>query len=165
MHYYTLFCYDIDAVITCVVYHMCGTWSCRTYEMHSVVLLKPGVTICDADPWAKNKRCTLRRYWPGERERCHRVRRWIFAALPYLARQLLVFYQLPTEGYAQGVRNNKLRQVRATRCIIPYVLCGGLYSLGCRMILMICLEWVPAPLIYPGGQGYKNPSPILDKES
>jgi hypothetical protein len=26
-------------------------------------------------------------------------------------------------------------------------------------------EWVPTPLIYPGGQGYKNPSPILDKES
>jgi hypothetical protein len=25
-----------------------------------------------------------------------------FDALPYLARQLSVFYQLPTEGYAQG---------------------------------------------------------------
>jgi hypothetical protein len=24
-HYYTLFRYDIDAVITCDVYHMCGT--------------------------------------------------------------------------------------------------------------------------------------------
>jgi hypothetical protein len=24
---------------------------------------------------------------------------------------------------------------------------------------------VPAPLIYPGGQGYMNPSPILAKES
>jgi hypothetical protein len=23
-------------VYTCIVYHMCGTWSWRTYEMHSV---------------------------------------------------------------------------------------------------------------------------------
>jgi hypothetical protein len=65
----------------------------------------------------------------------------------------------------EGARNTKLRQVRAMRGVIPYVLCGGLYFIGCRMILMICLEWVPAPLIYPGGQGYKNSSPILDKKS
>jgi hypothetical protein len=49
-------------------------------------------TICDADPRAKNEGCTLRRY----------VRRWIFDTLPYLARQLSVFYRLPTEGYTQG---------------------------------------------------------------
>jgi hypothetical protein len=65
----------------------------------------------------------------------------------------------------EGARDTKLRQVRAARCVIPYILCGGLYSFRCRMILMIYLEWVPAPLIYPGGQGYKNLSPILDKES
>jgi hypothetical protein len=59
-------------------------------------------TICDADPRAKNKRCTLRRYGPGELERYHRVRWWIFDALPYLARQLSVFYRLLTEGYTQG---------------------------------------------------------------
>jgi hypothetical protein len=56
---------------------------------------------------------------------------------PYLARQLSMFNRLPTEGYTQGgrfwvrerrdqelkgTRNTKLRQVRATRCVIPYVL-------------------------------------------
>jgi hypothetical protein len=50
---------------------------------------------------------------------------------------LSVFNRLPTEGYAQGgrfwvrerrdqelegTRNTKLRQVRAARCVIPYVL-------------------------------------------
>jgi hypothetical protein len=30
---------------------------------------------------------------------------------------------------------------------------------------MLCFERVPAPLIYPGGQGYMNPSPIVAKES
>jgi hypothetical protein len=33
---------------------------------------------------------------------CHRVRWWIFDALPYLARQLSVFNWLPTKGYTQG---------------------------------------------------------------
>jgi hypothetical protein len=80
---------------------------------------------------------------PGELERCHRVRRWIFDALPYLARQLSVFNRLPTEGYAQGgkfwvrrrrdqelegARNTRLRQVRAARSVTPYVL-YGLYCL------------------------------------
>jgi hypothetical protein len=60
-----------------------------------------------------------------------------------------VFNRLPTEGYTQGgkfwvrerrdqklegTRNTKLRQVRTTRCVIPYVLYGGLYCLRCRMI-------------------------------
>jgi hypothetical protein len=59
-----------------------------------------------------------------------------------------VFNRLPTEGYAQGgkfwvrgprdqklegARNTKLRQVRAEKCVIPYVLYGGLYCLKCRM--------------------------------
>jgi hypothetical protein len=105
-------------------------------------------TICDADPRAKNECCTLRGDRPGEIERCHRARRWIFDALPYLARQLSVFNRLPTEGYAQGgkfwvrgrrdqelegARNTKLRQVRAAKRVIPYVLYGGLYCLKCRM--------------------------------
>jgi hypothetical protein len=61
---------------------------------------------------------------------------------------LSVFNRLPTEGYAQGgkfwvrrrgdqelegARNTKLRQVRAARCVTPYVLYGGLYCLWCRM--------------------------------
>jgi hypothetical protein len=59
------------------------------------------------------------------------------------------FYRLPTEGYTQGgkfwvgrrrdqelegARNTKLRQVRATRRVIPYVLYGGLYCVRCRLI-------------------------------
>jgi hypothetical protein len=82
---------------------------------------------------------------PGELERCHRVRRRIFDALPYLVRQLSVFNRLPTEGYTQGgkfwvrkhrdqelegARNTRFRLVRAARCVIPYVLYGGLYSFG-----------------------------------
>jgi hypothetical protein len=85
---------------------------------------------------------------PGELERCHRVRPWVFDALPYLARQLSLFNRLPTVGYTQGgkfwvkerrdqelegARNTKLRQVRAARCVTPYVLYGGLYCLWCRM--------------------------------
>jgi hypothetical protein len=53
----------------------------------------------DTDPQAENKHRALRGHITGELERCHRVRRWIFDALPYLACQLSVFYQLPTEGY------------------------------------------------------------------
>jgi hypothetical protein len=60
-----------------------------------------------------------------------------------------VFNRLPTEGYAQGgkfwvmrrrdqelegARNIKLRQVRAARRVIPYVLYGGLYCLWCSLI-------------------------------
>jgi hypothetical protein len=75
-------------------------------------------TICDADPRAENKSRALRGHNSGELERCHRVRRWIFDALPYLARQLSVFYQLPTEGYTRGgkfglggaeIRNSKVQ--------------------------------------------------------
>jgi hypothetical protein len=51
--------------------------------------------------------------------------------------------------------NTKFRQVRAARRVIPYVLYDGLYSLGCGIIPF---EGVPAPLIYPGCQGYMNPN-------
>jgi hypothetical protein len=61
---------------------------------------------------------------------------------------LSVFNRLPTMGYTQGgkfwvkerrdqelegARNTKLRQVRAARCVTPYILYGGLYCLWCRM--------------------------------
>jgi hypothetical protein len=59
-------------------------------------------TICDANPRAENECRALRGHSTGELERCHRVRRWIFDAHPDLARQLLVFYHLPTEGYTRG---------------------------------------------------------------
>jgi hypothetical protein len=62
----------------------------------------------------------------------------------------------------EGARNTRLRQVRAARCVIPYVLYGGLYCLGCRCCV---LNGSLPPLIYLGGQGYMNPSPILAKES
>jgi hypothetical protein len=59
-------------------------------------------TICDANPRAENERRALRGHSTGELERCHRVRRWIFDAHPYLARQLSVFYLLPTKGYTRS---------------------------------------------------------------
>jgi hypothetical protein len=83
-----------------------------------------------------------------------------------------VFYRLPTEGYTQGgkfwvrrrrdqelegAKNTKLRHVRATRRVIPYVLYSGLYCLWCRMIWRSCFERVPVlPYISesPGLQGY-----------
>jgi hypothetical protein len=43
-------------------------------------------TICDTDPRAENKRRALRGHITGELEQCHRVHRWIFDAVPYLAR-------------------------------------------------------------------------------
>jgi hypothetical protein len=59
-------------------------------------------TIYDANPRAENERRALMGHSTGELERCHRVCRWIFDAHPYLERQLLVFYRLPTEGYTRG---------------------------------------------------------------
>jgi hypothetical protein len=63
---------------------------------------KTAHTICDANARAENEHRALRGHSTSELERCHRVRRWIFDAHPYLARQLSVFYRLPTEGYARG---------------------------------------------------------------
>ena len=40
----------------------------------------------------------------------------------------------------------RFRQVRAASCVIPYVLCGGLYCLWCRCVLRGSLS----ALIYPG---------------
>jgi hypothetical protein len=69
-------------------------------------------------------------------------------SLDELDKNLSVFNRLPTVGYTQGgkfwvkgrrdqelegARNTKLRQVRAARCVTPYVLYGGLYCLWCRM--------------------------------
>src|SRR6185312_10452496 len=51
----------------------------------------------------------------------------------------------------------RFRPVRAVSCVIPYVLCGGLYCLRCRCVSRGSL---PA-LIYPGGQGYmESPSRV-----
>ena len=52
----------------------------------------------------------------------------------------------------------RFRYVWAASCVIPYVLCGGLYCLRCWSPLRGSL---PA-LIYPGGQGYmESPSRVL----
>ena len=56
--------------------------------------------------------------------------------------------QLLWNSMVQGTQ--RFRQVRAASCVIPYVLCGGLYCLRCRCVSRGSL---PA-LIYPGGQGY-----------
>jgi hypothetical protein len=37
----------------------------------------------------------------------------------------------PTRGYPRGARNTRFRQVWTTESVIPYVICGGLYCLGC----------------------------------
>jgi hypothetical protein len=76
---------------------------CESFWLHvDVESTKIARTICDANPRAENKRCALRGHNTGELERCYRVRRWIFNAHPYLARQLSVFYRLPTKGYTRG---------------------------------------------------------------
>jgi hypothetical protein len=85
------------------------------------------------------------------------------------------FIGLPTEGYTQGGRfwvgvrrdqelegadNTRFRQVQAAICVIPYVLYGGLYCLDVDLVILVLRGSLPA-LIYPGGQGYMNPSLIL----
>jgi hypothetical protein len=48
----------------------------------------------------------------------------------------------------EGARNTELRQVRAARRVIPYVLYGGLYSFWCSMIWRSCFERGPYPHLY-----------------
>jgi hypothetical protein len=76
---------------------------CESFRLHDVDGEPTKITraVCDADPRAENERRALRGHDTGELERSHRVRRWIFDAHPYLARQLSVFYRLPTEGYTR----------------------------------------------------------------
>jgi hypothetical protein len=76
---------------------------CESFRLHvDDESMKIASTICDTNPQAKNERRALRGHNTGELEGCHRVRRWIFDAQPYVARQLSVFYRLPTEGYTRG---------------------------------------------------------------
>jgi hypothetical protein len=88
------------------------------------------------------------------------------------------FIRLPTEGYTQGGRfwvgmhrdqelegadNTRFRQVQAAICIMPYVLYDGLYCLDVDLVILVLRGSLPA-LIYPGAQGYMNPSLILAQE-
>jgi hypothetical protein len=77
---------------------------CKSFRLHDVDGESTEITraFCDADPQAEYERPALGGHDSGELEQCHRVRRWIFDAHPYLARQLSVFYRLPTEGYTRG---------------------------------------------------------------
>jgi hypothetical protein len=85
------------------------------------------------------------------------------------------FIQLPIEGYTQGGRfwvrmrrdqelegadNTRFRQVQTAICVMPYVLYDGLYCLDVDLVILVLRGSLPA-LIYPGGQGYMNPSLIL----
>jgi hypothetical protein len=94
---------------------------------------------------------------------------------PYLARQLSGFIRLPTEVYTQGGRfwvrmrrdqelegadNTRFKLVQAAICVMPYVLYDGLYCLDVDLVTLVLRGSLPA-LIYPGGQGYMNPSLIL----
>jgi hypothetical protein len=60
----------------------------------------------------------------------------------------------------EGADNTKFRQVQAAICVMPYVLYDGLYCLGVDLVILFFEGALPA-LIYPGGQGYMNPSLIL----
>jgi hypothetical protein len=51
----------------------------------------------------------------------------------------------------QGTQN--FRQVRAAVCVIPYILCGGLYCLRCILQVMIWKGCLPS-LILSEGQDY-----------
>jgi hypothetical protein len=61
---------------------------------------KTARAISNTGPRTKDEGRALRVHGAGELEHCHRVLRRIFDAFPYLARQLSMFYRLPTEGYA-----------------------------------------------------------------
>jgi hypothetical protein len=76
---------------------------CESFQLHvDDESMTIACTICAVTPRAENERRALRGHSTRELERCHRVRRWIFDAHPYLVRQLSMFYRLPTEGYTQG---------------------------------------------------------------
>jgi hypothetical protein len=96
----------------------------------------------------------------------------------FVARVLSGFIRLPTEGYTQGGRfwvgmrrdqelegadNTRFRQVQAAICVMPYVMYDGLYCLDVDLVILVLRGSLPA-LIYPGGQGYMNPSLILAQE-
>jgi hypothetical protein len=82
-------------------------------------------------------------------------------------RHLPGFIRLPTEGYTQGGRfwvgmrqdqelegedNTRFRQVRAAKCVMPYVLYDGLYCLDVDRVIL-CFEGVPARPYISGGTG------------
>jgi hypothetical protein len=50
-------------------------------------------TVGNADPGAEDEGCALIKHSAGEVERCYRILRWMLDELPYLARQLSVFYR------------------------------------------------------------------------
>jgi hypothetical protein len=56
------------------------------------VAIEAALTIGNADPGVEDEGGALLRY-NSRVERCHRVHQWIFDELPYLVRQLSVFYQ------------------------------------------------------------------------
>jgi hypothetical protein len=60
----------------------------------------------------------------------------------------------------EGADNTRFRQVRAAICVMPYVLYDGLYCLDIDLVILVLRGSLPT-LIYPGGQGYMNPSRTL----
>jgi hypothetical protein len=55
-------------------------------------------TVGGTDPGAEDEGCALVEHVAGEAERCHRVLQWMLNELPYLARQLSVFYRHANRG-------------------------------------------------------------------
>jgi hypothetical protein len=55
-------------------------------------------TIGEADLGAEDESCALVEHSAGEVEGCHQILRWMLDELPYLARQLSVFYRHAHRG-------------------------------------------------------------------
>jgi hypothetical protein len=62
------------------------------------VAIEATQTIGDADPGAEDEGCALVEHVAGGAETCHRVLQWMLDELPYLARQLSVFYRHAHRG-------------------------------------------------------------------
>jgi hypothetical protein len=57
------------------------------------VAIEAARTIGDAYPGAEDEGCALVEHSASEVEGCHRTLRWMLDELPYLVRQLSVFYR------------------------------------------------------------------------
>ena len=84
------------------------------------------------------------------RQACSRIP----LAIGFVGRDRLLWNSI-----VQGTQ--RFRQVRAASCVIPNVLCGGLYCLRCRCLWRGYLS----ALIYPGGQGYMETPSRVQLES
>ena len=78
-----------------------------------------------------------------------------------IPRRVVVSRDLP-RSKRDGARNTKIQTGSGRRSVIPYVLCGGLYSLRCCLMCLILFWWGPcSPLYNLGEQDYmESPSQV-----